>query len=152
MEGRTLPSMNTFPDKQEKRVAALLALAGLGHWRSTLGEMFRRYEGLQDFTIGVNEGARPEVVALLRRCNRHGVALDDHAFAHAIAGLGFLDYRIHRVEGRTMLEQRWDPARTTLSDFRAGGPITAFPAGARAVPPGLTARQLLRQVRRHGDR
>lgn len=144
--------MNTFPDKQEKRVAALLAQVGLGHWRSTLCDMFRRYEGLQDLTIGMNEGAQPEVVALLRLCNRHGVILDDHAFAHAIAGLGFLDYRVHRVEGRKMLEERWDPASTTLSEFRAEGPITAYPAAARPVPPGLTARQLLRQLRRHGDR
>lgn len=144
--------MNTFPDKQEKRVAALLAQAGLGHWRRTLSDMFRRYEGLQDLTIGVDEGARPEVVALLRMCIRHDVVLDDRAFAHAIAGLGFLDYRVHRAEGRKMLAERWDPASCTLAEFHAGGPITAYPAATRPVPPGLTARHLLRQLRRHGDR
>lgn len=143
--------MNTFPDKQEKRVAALLAQAGLGHWRSTLYEMFGRYDGLQDLTIGVDEGARPEVVALLRTCNQHGVALNDRAFAHAIASLGFLDYRVHRAEGSKMLAERWDPARCSLAEFRTGGQITAYPSATRPVPPGLTARQLLRQLRRHGD-
>lgn len=144
--------MNTYPDQQEKRVAALLAQAGLGHWRSTLFDLFRHYEGLQDLTIGLDEGARPEVVALLRLINRYGVVLDDHAFAHAIAGLGFLDYRVHRADDTRMLEERWDPTRSTLAEFRATGPITAYPTAHRPVPQGLTARQLLRQLRRHGDR
>ncbi|WP_165873409.1 hypothetical protein [Parasulfuritortus cantonensis] len=143
--------MNTFPEP-DKRVAALLAQAGLGHWRSILCEMFRRYEGLQDLTIGMNEGARPEVVALLRMCIRSGVVLDDRAFAHAIAGLGFLDYRIHRANDRTMLDERWDPALMALSEFRAAGPITAYPAATRPLSPALTARHLLRQLRQHGDR
>lgn len=142
--------MNNAPDKQQRRVAGLLAQAGLRHWRTALDDLFRRYAGLEDVTIGTNEGARPEVVSLLRTLARCGTSLDDRGFAHAIAGLGFLDYRVHRVRGTQITEERWDPSRSSLAEFRAAGAITAYPLADRPVPPGLTARQLLRQVHGHG--
>lgn len=143
--------MNRLLLKQDRRVVALLAQAGLRHWRTALNELFQRYKGLEDITIGTNEGARAEVVYLLRQLSRHGVQLDDRGFAHAVAGLGFLDYRVHRVHGTQIMDERWDPVASSLVEFRAAGAITAYPVADRLTPPGLTARKLLSQVRR-GER
>lgn len=140
--------MNGLPQTQDRRVSALLAQAGLQHWRQTLAELFRRYKGLEDFTIGTNEGARSEVVHLLRQLNRQGIRLSDDRFAHAIADLGFLDYRVHRVQGDQITDERWNPNELSLSEFRAGGSATAYPVADRPTPSGMTARTLLCQVRR----
>lgn len=142
--------MNKAPDKQARRVAALLAQAGLRHWRTVLNDLFECYAGLEDITIGLNEGARSETVALLRSLLRQGDSLDDRAFAHAIADLGFLDYQVHRVAEAHMTDEIWNPCHGTFHDFRAAGEITAYPVYARKTPSGLTAMRLLRQVRQHG--
>ncbi len=134
----------------ERRVAALLLQAGLGHWRGVLKPLCLRYAGLEDVTIGMHEGASAEIVALLRRWIREDRGHDDLAFSLAIAELGFFDYQVYRVEDSRMTEPAWDPTRSSLAQFRATHEITAYPSAERAEPLGLTARRLLRQVQHIG--
>lgn len=144
--------MNEAPDKSMRRVTALLAQVGLLHWRTVLDDLIRRYAGLEDITIGLDEGARPEIVALLRTLHKNNVHRpDDRQFAHAIADLGFLDYQVHRVVDDHMTDERWNPGQCSLADYRAAGDITAYPVFDRTTPAGLTAMGLLRQVRQHGE-
>lgn len=94
-------------------------MAGLGHWRDLVLALCQQYAGLEDVTIGVDEGARAEIVGLLRQRLRAGLPGDDGEFAAALSGLGFLDYRVHRVEDG-QLGALWFPNACTLADFRRG--------------------------------
>lgn len=128
---------------RNRRVEALLAMAGLGHWRGLVLAICEQYAGLEDVTVGVDEGARAEIVGLLRQRLRVGKFGNDGDVAEALSGLGFLDYRVHRVENG-QLGALWLPNACTLADFRRGWAITAYPDARDPLPTRLTARLLLR--------
>lgn len=125
-------------------------MAGLGHWRELVLALCQQYAGLEDVTLGVDEGARAEIVALLRQRLRAGQFGDDGEFAAALSGLGFLDYRVHRVENG-QLGALWFPNACTLADFRKGWEITAYPDACHPLPTRLTARLLLRCLPPRGE-
>ncbi len=144
-----LPRMARTVQTRARRVAALLTQAGLGHWRVLIDDLCAHYAGLEDVTLGMEESARAEIVGLLRRSVRQAIHYDDWSFAQALAGLGFFEYRVFRVEHGCPTTS-WDPGAVSLTAFRQGGEITAYPDANRAESPGLTARRLLRRLRHHG--
>jgi len=143
--------MHKTPLHQQRRLDALLALTGLAHWRALLRDLIDRYAGLEDLTIGPDEGARAEIVGLLRQLAHAGKGPGDLEFAHAVAELGFLEYRVCRVKhGHPDSGDVWRPEDCRLADYRAAGEVTAWPDPYQAAPPGVIARRLLLQVRRNG--
>jgi hypothetical protein len=142
--------MSTHPTP-DRRIAALLAQTGLAHWRATLHDLTARYAGIEDFTIGLDEGAAAELIGLLRQLAKSEKGISDEAFALAVADLGILDYRVcHVRDGHMDAHDCWQPNRETLAAFRARGTATAYPDPNRREPLGLTARRLLNRLRHNG--
>lgn len=146
------PHASSSDPLRHRKTRALLARCALLHWHATLEAWLAHYAGLEEVVDDERDGPVAAVTGLLRLLARVGGRPTDVEFAHTLAELEFLKYRIRRtppgLHPSFESAETWCPATMSLSAFRVGFVLGGYRADRPALAPERIVGQLLQSLQR----